>query len=60
MLRSINSLTIEWSKLAKAGNLLSSEISKYLFAHSIRIQRSAVFQSIISLSEQNFQFYDGT
>ncbi len=60
MIRSIDSQTIEWSKLAKAGNLSSCEISKYLFAHSIRIQRSAVFQSIISLSEQNFQFYDGT
>ena len=47
MIRSINSQTIEWSKLAKAGNLLSCERSKYLFAHSIRIQRSAVFQSII-------------
>ena len=60
MLRSINSQTIEWSKLAKAGNLLSSEILKYLFAHSIRIQRSAEFQSINSPSVQNFQFYDDT
>ena len=60
MIRSINSQTIEWSKLAKAGNLSSFEISKYLFTHSICIQRSAVFQSIISLSEQNFQFNDGT
>ena len=30
MIRSINSQTIEWSTLAKAGNLLSCEISKYL------------------------------
>ena len=52
MLRSINPQTTERSKLAKAGNLLSSEIAKYLFAHSIRIQHSAVFQSIILLSEQ--------
>ena len=60
MLRSINSQTIEWSKLPKAGNTLSSEISKCLFAHSIRIQRSAVLKSIISPSKQNFQFCDGT